>query len=380
MAARNFARVVANVTIRAESNVCSRSRKASDLDGRCNARACHVGQRLSAVRRSERPCPVQRRTCSVHDALAVGPPPGDDGHMTSSSAPRSGAVSDGRPRDVRIWRRAMGGAKTPSDVPVYRADLYSQAAIRDPYPHYATMRALGPVVWLPKQRLYAIPRYAEVKGVLRDADTFRSAGGVALNTISRTVGRRSFLMMDGAEHDRVRKLSAHRLIPRALRPLQTQIDDLAEETVRAAVANGRVDGVRDIALRLPLSVVPDLVGWPEGDREHLVAWAGATFDLLGPFQQFGRAVVWRRLVDAGVRASACPSAQRDSGQHGARGGAGHRRRRDEADRNFLRSSSIIWRPPSTRRQVRSPRHCGCSLPIRINGSYCGTTLPGYPMR
>ena len=90
-------------------------------------------------------------------------------------------------------------------------------------------------------------------------------------------------MLDGAEHDRVRKLSAHRLIPRALGPLQTQIDDLAEETVRAAMANRRVDGVGDIALRLPLSVVPDLVGWPEGEREHLVAWAGATFDLLGPF-------------------------------------------------------------------------------------------------
>jgi cytochrome P450 len=203
--------------------------------------------------------------------------------MTTSSASRSGAVSDGRLRNDHIWRRAMGRTKTPQDVPVYRADLYSKAAIRDPYPHYATMRGLGSVVWLPKQRLYAIPRYAEVKEVLRDTDTFRSGGGVALNTISRTVGRRSLLMVDGAEHDRVRKLLAHRLIPRALRPLQNQIDDLAEKTVRAAVANVRVDGVGDIALRLPLSVVPDLVGWPEGDREHLVKWAGATFDLLGPF-------------------------------------------------------------------------------------------------
>ena len=176
-----------------------------------------------------------------------------------------------------------GGVKTPTDVPVYRADLYSRSAIGDPYPHYATMRALGPVVWLPKQKLYALPRYAEVKAVLRDDDTFRSGGGVALNTISRTVGRRSFLLLDGSEHDRVRKLTAHRLMPRALRPLQTQIDDLADQTVRAAVANGGVDGIRDIALRLPLQVVPDLVGWPEREREHLVKWAGATFDLLGPF-------------------------------------------------------------------------------------------------
>ncbi len=180
-------------------------------------------------------------------------------------------------------RRAVAGVATPADVPVYPADVYSAAAIRDPYPHYARMRALGPVVWLPKQKLYALPRYAEVKAALRDSDTFRSSGGVALNPISRRLGRRSFLMLDGAEHDRVRKLTAHRMIPRALRPLQAQIDDLAEDTVRAAVARGAVDGVRDIALALPLSVVPDLVGWPEDEREHLVEWAGATFDLLGPY-------------------------------------------------------------------------------------------------
>ena len=68
--------------------------------------------------------------------------------------------------------------KTPTDVPVYRADLYAETAIRDPYPHYAAMRALGPVVWLPKQKLYALPRYAEVKAVLRDDDS--SAPAAAL--------------------------------------------------------------------------------------------------------------------------------------------------------------------------------------------------------
>ncbi|MGB9306510.1 MAG: cytochrome P450 [Mycobacterium sp.] len=203
--------------------------------------------------------------------------------MSISAPPPSRPASDGRHRAAHALGRAVGRLTTPSDVPLYCPDLYSVAAIRDPYPHYAAMRALGPVVWLPKQKLYALPGYAEVKAVLRDNDTFRSGGGVALNPISRFVGKRSFLMLDGSEHDRVRKLTAHRLIPRTLRPLQTQIDDLAEDTVRAAVANGRVDGVRDIALRLPLRVVPDLVGWPEREREHLVEWAGATFDLLGPF-------------------------------------------------------------------------------------------------
>ena len=188
-------------------------------------------------------------------------------------------------RTSQLWARTIAASKTPSDVPVYRADLYSEAAIRDPYPHYAAMRRLGPVVWLPKQHLYALPRYAEVKAALRDDDTFRSNQGVALNPISRFIGNNSVLLTDGSEHDRLRKLLAHRMTPRALRPLHTQIKDLAEQTVLAALAKGRADGVTDMALKLPLTVVPDLVGWPERGREHLVEWAGAIFDMLGPLNR-----------------------------------------------------------------------------------------------
>lgn len=182
-------------------------------------------------------------------------------------------------------RRSRRGPATPPGVPIYEPDIYSTDAIRNPYPHFAAMRELGPVVWLPKQRLYALPRYAEVKAALGDDLTFRSNDGVALNFISRFIGDTSVLLSDGADHDRRRKLTAHRLTPRALRSQQAEIDALAEQTVLAAVAKGAVDGVDDIALKLPLTVVPDLVGWPDRGRDHLVGWAGATFDMLGPLNK-----------------------------------------------------------------------------------------------
>ncbi|OBI54212.1 monooxygenase [Mycobacterium sp. E796] len=163
--------------------------------------------------------------------------------------------------------------------------MYSTDAILDPLPHYAAMRNLGAVVWLPKHKLYAFPRYAEVKSALRDDDTFRSNQGVALNPVARFIGKDSLLMTDGRAHDTHRKLMAHRMLPRALRPLCGQIDELAERTVLAAVAKGRVDGVAEMALKLPLTVVPDLVGWPQRGRENLVPWAGAIFDMLGPMNK-----------------------------------------------------------------------------------------------
>lgn len=170
----------------------------------------------------------------------------------------------------------------PRDVPSYDSDIYSTAAIVDPYPHYARMRELGPVVWLAKQRVYALPRYAECKAALRDSDTFASGHGVALNAFTNRMSRGTVLNSDGDDHDKRRKLVAHRLTPKALRKVSDSVTSQAEQIVDAAVSRRRVDGVRDLATALPLSIVPDFVGWPQEGREHLIAWAGATFDFLGP--------------------------------------------------------------------------------------------------
>jgi cytochrome P450 len=167
-------------------------------------------------------------------------------------------------------------------VPIYRPDIYADGAIVDPYPHYTLLRELGPVVWLSRQRVYAIPRYAECKAVLRDDDTFISGKGVALNPLANYISDGTTLNSDGDDHSARRKLVAHRLLPRALRSISDDVDRLAAEVVDGALARGEVDGVEDIASALPLAVVPDLVGWPRDQRDDLITWGGATFDFLGP--------------------------------------------------------------------------------------------------
>lgn len=196
-------------------------------------------------------------------------------------------MSTTRPAQCPVSHRAKptGTGRRGPDVPVYEEDIYSEPAIRDPYPHYAALRALGPVVWLEKQRLYALARYAEVKQVLAEDEIYRSRNGVGLNPVSRQIGKGSTLLSDGSVHETRRQLLAHRLTPRRLRPMHEQVDTLAEQTVLAALTRPEVDGVDDIALKLPLTVVPDLVGWPHRHRDKLVRWAGAIFDILGPFNR-----------------------------------------------------------------------------------------------
>ncbi len=173
----------------------------------------------------------------------------------------------------------------PPGVPTYRPDIYSRSAILDPYPHYRALRDLGAVVWLRRHRLYALPRYAECKATLRDDGLYLSGhGGVAANPAANRLSRGTTLNSDGVEHERRRKLVAHRLMPRALRALADSVDQQATSLVDAAIQRGgRLDAVTDLATALPLAVVPDMVGWPPDRREHLMDWGGAaTFDVLGP--------------------------------------------------------------------------------------------------
>jgi cytochrome P450 len=167
-------------------------------------------------------------------------------------------------------------------VPVYKPDIYSVNAIVNPYPHYQRLRDLGPIVWLTKHKVYALPRYAESKAVLLDDKTFLSGHGVALNRIANRISRGTTLNSDGVEHDQRRKLLAHRLLPRSLRAISDGVDATAAAVVAAALNKGEIDGVNDLAAALPLAVVPDLIGWPRDQRDHLIEWGGATFDVLGP--------------------------------------------------------------------------------------------------
>jgi cytochrome P450 len=170
-------------------------------------------------------------------------------------------------------------------TPVYKPDIYSVDAIVNPYPHYQRLRDLGPVVWLAEHKLYALPRYAECRAALLDDKTFVSGKGVALNPIANYLSRGTTLNSDGIEHDQRRKLLAHRMLPRALRAIIDSVDETAAAVVDAALQKGEVDGVDDLAAALPLAVVPDLIGWPRDQRDHLIDWGGATFDVLGPLNR-----------------------------------------------------------------------------------------------
>jgi cytochrome P450 len=128
--------------------------------------------------------------------------------------------------------------------------------------------------------------------VLASPDLFCSGQGVALNDVcnQQTAGR-SLISTDGDLHSHLRKILAHNITPRAIRHLESQIQTQADALISRLVARRSFDAVEDLAKSLPLSIVPDLVGWPADGREHLLQWAGATFNFLGPMNDRARDAV-----------------------------------------------------------------------------------------
>jgi len=174
---------------------------------------------------------------------------------------------------------------TTAPVPTYDVDIYADEALLEPYDHYRALRALGPAVWLRQHGAYAITRYADVRAVLQDTDTFRSANGIALNEPANQAILGCTLASDGELHAHLRQVVAHRLTPRSLRPMKERVAEAADALVATLVERRSFDAVSDLARALPLSIVPDFIGWPQQGREHLLRWAGANFDSFGPVNE-----------------------------------------------------------------------------------------------
>lgn len=169
-------------------------------------------------------------------------------------------------------------------APVFGGELFSDAGITNPYERYREIRNLGPAVWLPREKVFAVGRYDDVRQALGDHETFVSGQGVMINQQVNEMSRGTTVASDPPLHDHLRQVVAHRLTPRALREQRDHVDSRAAKVVDAVLRHDSdvVDAVSLIAQAMPMSVVPDFLGFPEECRPHLLTWAKASADLGGP--------------------------------------------------------------------------------------------------
>ena len=151
-------------------------------------------------------------------------------------------------------------------------DPYDYAIHEDPYPTYARLRAEAPVFYNEELDFFAYARHADVLGAFRDVDRYSNAYGVTLDPAAfgpEAHRSMSFLAMDPPRHTRMRSIVAKSFTPRRVAAMEDEIRRLAVTHLEPALERGSFDFVTDIAAKLPMDVISELVGVPASDRAEL---------------------------------------------------------------------------------------------------------------
>ena len=161
-------------------------------------------------------------------------------------------------------------------------DIYSDSALLEPYANYRTLRDQGPAVWLDAHDMFFLGRFQEVRDALENWEVFSSAHGVTMNDKMNETLSGGLLCSDDPHHRTLRKVIGKPLAPKEVEALKERIASEARFIVDKLVEKGTFDAATELAQRLPVTIVSELVGLPEEGRERMLVWAEANFNCIGP--------------------------------------------------------------------------------------------------
>jgi cytochrome P450 len=193
-------------------------------------------------------------------------------------------VNDGRLATIDLlcsgFREILGGSEMRNPA----LDAWGDYDLDDPYPLFAQVQADGPVhevTLADGHRAWLIVRHEEAKAALNHAGLSKDMhaalardGAVVAEGLPGPAFARHMLSVDPPDHTRLRRLtSAAFSRPRiaALRPrIQAIVDRLLDDL--EARGDTVVDLVQGFAFPLPFTVISELLGVPEADRDQLGSW------------------------------------------------------------------------------------------------------------
>jgi cholest-4-en-3-one 26-monooxygenase len=158
-----------------------------------------------------------------------------------------------------------------------------------PVAEFARLRKAAPIWWNEQGEsifddggYWVISRHEDVKSISRNGELWstnrkgavmRLPDGVTSEQLDLT--RALLINHDAPEHTRLRKIVSRLFTPRAVAALEEKLAVAARDIVAAAARKDSGNFVDDIAMRLPLLAIADLIGVPEADREKLFHWTNS---------------------------------------------------------------------------------------------------------
>jgi len=145
-----------------------------------------------------------------------------------------------------------------------------------PHEAFTLLRREAPVYRHPEEEgpgFWALSRHADVVQVSRDTATFSSErGGTFVDDQteeSLAQLRLSILNMDPPKHNRYRRLVSRGFTPRVVNQLIEAIDTRAKRIVDDVIDRGECEFVEEVAGKLPLEMICEMIGLPEADWDRM---------------------------------------------------------------------------------------------------------------
>src|SRR4051812_13846434 len=152
-------------------------------------------------------------------------------------------------------------------------DPFSDDYFNDPTEIYRRLRDEAPVYNSSRYGFYALSRFADVLAAHRDWETFSSAHGIDLSTLTKDPDEimtyRMIIMMDPPEHDRLRALVCRVFTPRRVEALEPMIREVILEFLAPLEGAAEFDAVADFSHHFPIEIISRMLGVPEEKRQEI---------------------------------------------------------------------------------------------------------------
>ena len=163
----------------------------------------------------------------------------------------------------------------------------------------SALRETGPLVSV---RLFGmdarlVTRFTDVKEAFRDDEHL--PGGVTYQGHTEPVVGRTFISMDGSEHDRHRQLATPAFRSRAVSRFDEEaLVPLAHEIVDRFVGRGEADLVAEFTTVLPFYAITRKLGLPRATDDQMRAWADRMLTYqTDPDSAVGAATEFSRVIE-----------------------------------------------------------------------------------
>ncbi len=161
--------------------------------------------------------------------------------------------------------------------------------LQNPYPVYAHLRRARPIFFYEPWGKWIVTRHPDISALLRD----RRLGRVLSNVKVRLnpahapfddIQDGSLLELEPPDHTRIKTAVQDVFTPKHVRALDSKIAAIcrAQAERLSAHPERRAELLSDFAEAIPVTVIAELLGVPEGDRHLLVPWSKAIIGMFEP--------------------------------------------------------------------------------------------------